>query len=207
MVTPIGGTGRKSGSSHGNGSSADDQHTGVDGTTTDLTDPIADGHTDGVSGGPGIFDPASLGGSGATGATQTEGQPVKRGRGRPKGSGAGKSGGSKPAGKAGASKSTADFIASTLFSVHLMGASMLNISELAISDSEAKQLADAIAEVSEHYDVPLMDPKTAAWGKLLLAVGTVYGTRVASMVMTNKAKQAKVTAFPPNGGRPVAVNQ
>ena len=49
--------------------------------------------------------------------------------------------------------------------------------ELFIEPSEAKLVADAIAAVERHYSFG-MSEKSADWANLMMALGTVYGTRL-----------------------------
>lgn len=51
---------------------------------------------------------------------------------------------------------------------------------LAIEQSEAEQLANAAAAVARHYDIPDIAPQTIDWTNLAMALGMVYGTRIAA---------------------------
>lgn len=84
-----------------------------------------------------------------------------------------------------------------------MGAAIVKRPELALDEAEAKSLADAIRGVSEHYDL-VVDPKTAAWGNLGLAVAAVYGPRLFAMAATRRAaKPAPAPAPQPAEPSPV----
>lgn len=64
-------------------------------------------------------------------------------------------------------------------SVHNIGAAILKTEELSLEESEAKTLAQNIANVAQHYDaVPGMSEKTAAWTTLGMSLGMIYGPRV-----------------------------
>lgn len=99
-----------------------------------------------------------------------QGATGKRKRGRPPGSGR----------KAGQAKKTnsasLEGIEGMLLSIHLMGAAMLSVPELALTESEAKKMSQAIARVAELYDFG-MSEKMLAWSNLMLCFGGIYGTR------------------------------
>jgi hypothetical protein len=77
-----------------------------------------------------------------------------------------------------------------LHSVHLAGAFILKTPQLALDESESKQLADAISQVSELYDVPI-DPRAVAWGNLIMVAGTIYVPRI--IAIKNEAKHNKAS--------------
>lgn len=131
-------------------------------------------------------DPASLGGNDS--AAGSGGSGKRRGR---KPGSRNKSGGSgKPATK------TTDSIATMLYSVHMMGSMLLKTPEMMLSEVESSQLAKAIKDVSELYDVPFMDEKTLAWFNLAMVAGKVYGPRVIAAVNNNKKKPVEVKQAP-----------
>jgi hypothetical protein len=70
-----------------------------------------------------------------------------------------------------------------------MGATFLNTPEMMLDAGESKMLADAITNVTEHYDIPLLDEKSQAWLGLGFCVATIYGPRVVTLM--NKAKKAR----------------
>ncbi len=76
-----------------------------------------------------------------------------------------------------------------LFSMHMMGAAMLKMPSLMITEEESKQLSTAITRVSELYEMPLMDEKTRAWLNLGIVGFQVYGTRVMAEMAERKKKR------------------
>lgn len=76
-----------------------------------------------------------------------------------------------------------------LFSLHMMGASLLKMPSLILTDEEAKHLATAITRVSELYEVPILDEKTRAWLNLSMVGFEVYGTRIVAHMAERKKKQ------------------
>jgi hypothetical protein len=79
--------------------------------------------------------------------------------------------------------------------MHAMAAGAFDTPELALDDDEAKQIANATAEVAKHYSVNI-DPKTLAWMNFGWAVSCVYGSRVVAITMRRRnekeaAKKAK----------------
>jgi len=76
-----------------------------------------------------------------------------------------------------------------LFSIHLMGAALLKMPDLALTEEEAKHLATAITRVSELYELPLLDEKTRAWMNLGIVGFEVYGTRIVAHMAERKKKQ------------------
>jgi hypothetical protein len=59
-----------------------------------------------------------------------------------------------------------------------MAASYFQQPALALEKSEAKAIAEALAEVSKHYSIPGLDPKHAAIMSLALVIAVTYGKRV-----------------------------
>lgn len=74
-----------------------------------------------------------------------------------------------------------------LYSIHAVGAALIQTPELALDEREAKQLADAIAGVTDQY-VMTLDPKKAAWVDLARVCGVVYGPRGVAIWMRKKAE-------------------
>lgn len=70
-----------------------------------------------------------------------------------------------------------------------MGATFLNIPELAIEETEAKMLVDATAKVASHYTSDILSEKTVDILNLVMVAGAVYGPR--AIVLWNKAKAEK----------------
>lgn len=105
--------------------------------------------------------------------------PVKRGRGRPPGSG--KSGPKPGAGKtvtqAKAAPAGVVGIEALLLGIHSIAASLTKVEEIALEKSEANQLAQALAAVNVHYQ-KAVDPKLLAWMGVVAVAGQVYGPRV-----------------------------
>jgi len=74
-----------------------------------------------------------------------------------------------------------------LYSVHIMGATILAAPELRLDESEARGLADAIGQVAAHYG-GIPDSKYMAWGNLAVLAGAIYGPRI--VVMRNRMRKA-----------------
>lgn len=74
-----------------------------------------------------------------------------------------------------------------LLSIHQMGAALLNVEELGIEESEAKQLADGIKEVQKYYPVMAVDPKKLVLINMGAIMVGVYGTRIGAY----RARRAK----------------
>lgn len=175
------------------GSSGDDTGTGTD--------------ADGGEASNGIF--ASIGeafGIDSTGADAgTDSTPTRKKRGRPPGSG-----------KVGAKTKTKtvqtslEGIEGILLSLHMMGAAMLKVPELALSDGEAAKLSEAIGRVAALYDFGASE-KTLAWVNLAVCCGGVYGTRLFAYNLRVKAeaekkRRDKVTPFPMESASPFAAS-
>jgi hypothetical protein len=75
-----------------------------------------------------------------------------------------------------------------LLSIHLMGATILKVPELALSDEEAKKITAAVAKVASHYDVGASE-KSIAWANLAICAGGVYGTRIWTYQLRTKAEE------------------
>jgi hypothetical protein len=77
-----------------------------------------------------------------------------------------------------------------------MLASSLAVPELALNETEAKQLAQAVVNVANYYPVAI-DPKTQAWGALFMVAGSLYGSRaVAFYARQSSENKASATAQP-----------
>lgn len=74
---------------------------------------------------------------------------------------------------------------SLLFSVHTLLATAIKTPGVALEQSEADQLASAIANVSRHYNFGASQ-KTLDWGNLMIALGVIYAPRVMMIRMRNK---------------------
>jgi flagellar basal body-associated protein FliL len=79
-----------------------------------------------------------------------------------------------------------------------------------LSDAEAKQLAERIAEVNRHYPLPVINPAHASLLALATCCATLYVPRIVMTVKTRgkKADKAAPTAPVPqsNFPEPFAVN-
>lgn len=84
-----------------------------------------------------------------------------------------------------------------LISLHLALAAFTDTQELMLEESEAKRLADAMAEVSKYYTM-VFDPKKVAIANLLIVAGGIYGPRFMAWKI-NRDKTSK----PPKPGEPV----
>ena len=62
--------------------------------------------------------------------------------------------------------------------------------EIALDQKEAKLIAEAVANVGEHYDLT-MDPKTGAWVNLFMVVGGLYGPRFFAFRSRRLAEKAE----------------
>lgn len=152
-----------------------------------------------------VYDPGTIAG-GTSGDGGDSGVPRKRGRkpGSKNGSGTG-------AQRTAAQKaSTAvEGIEKLLLSLHTMAAIGFQTPELAIAPEDAKLLSGAIVDVAEQYSVTV-DPKVAAWAKLCMIAGTIYGGRILQIHLRHKSERkpkapvvnesAEVFAFNPNQG-------
>jgi hypothetical protein len=76
--------------------------------------------------------------------------------------------------------------------VHTMLSVVLHTPELALDESEAKQLSDAYAEFSKYHEVPLVTPKRLSEINFAGALLTVYGTRAVAVFRKGKRKPAQV---------------
>jgi hypothetical protein len=130
-----------------------------------------------------VESPAGTDSGGAT-TGDPDSAPRKRGR--------------KPGSKNGQAKSkkTPDLnisgLEKILFSVHLALSAATKVPELALDESEARQLAEAAAEVQSHYEASFIDPKTMAWIQLGMVAASVYGPRAVVVMMRKKQeKEAK----------------
>lgn len=80
-----------------------------------------------------------------------------------------------------------------LYSIHAVLAGITHIPELELEEKEAKEIAKAIAGVSEQYMLTI-DPKKAAWIDLARVVGVVYGPRGVSYWLRKKAEASQRVA-------------
>lgn len=78
----------------------------------------------------------------------------------------------------------------------------LRTPEAALAPGEAEALAQAIATVSEHYDVTgVIPPETAAWLNLAQVAGLIYGPRLFAVRARKAAERAAANTqeFTANG--------
>ena len=147
------------------------------GRVAEPTDSESDSSDCGESHSDTIINPADIaaGGSGDSGT----------------GTGTGKRRGRKPGVRnSGSSRKektqTQETLESLLLSVHFMGARLLKIPELELSEDEGKKLASAVNRVAEMYDVTVIPEKTLAWINLATIAGTIYGPRVIAASINKK---------------------
>lgn len=164
---------------------------------TDSGDAVGDGGiVQSDTGGPGattgtgggdfgehfVIDPATITGKGGAGKDDSGDGRTKR-RGRPRGS--------RNSGTNKTASLDLDGLSATLFSLHMMGASLLSSPTLALEEDESKNLAKAIKNVQRHYDMPITE-KALDWMNLFGVMGMVYGPRI--FVARAKRKEAKDAA-------------
>ena len=85
-----------------------------------------------------------------------------------------------------------------LYSLHLMGANILNAPTLELDQEESKKLADAVQKVAGFYAVAF-DPKKVAIVELAAVCGMIYGPRIMAWRIERKKKSApapRVTEMP-----------
>jgi hypothetical protein len=80
-----------------------------------------------------------------------------------------------------ADSETTKTLGSLLYTIHLMGSSMLNAEEFSLTAEESETLAEATTRVSQLYDIAIMGEKTAAWIGLAFTAGTIYGPRALAL--------------------------
>lgn len=85
-----------------------------------------------------------------------------------------------------------------LYSGHAMLHSITQASVFDIDEDDAAKLAQAISNVTRHYDVPQMAQKTVDWIMLMQSVGAVYGPRVMAMRLERSMRNAKPPAQSPH---------
>lgn len=80
-------------------------------------------------------------------------------------------------------------------SAHNIAATLLDIQELSLDDSESKDLADSIQNVAKFY-VTTFDPKKVAIAELLLVAGGLYTTRYMAYRMRKEMEGPKKNVVP-----------
>jgi hypothetical protein len=76
-------------------------------------------------------------------------------------------------------------------SIHMMGASLLKVPELELSQGEAEKLGKAIARVQSLYDMPILSETQLAWINLGTVGVAVYGPRFIAHGINAKKKKAE----------------
>lgn len=165
----------------GNGFSLD----GPDGTEQQTVNGV-DGNPDHAGNGAGTVDPTTL--AGASGGDSGTGEPIKRGRGRPKGSTAGKQKASAPL--------DIGSVETLLFNIHAMVAAATGFDKLSINEQEANSLAKAVANVQQYYPMHV-SAKAMAWTNLIMVAGSVYGSRAVAIWADQKAKENETRPIHP----------
>lgn len=96
-------------------------------------------------------------------------------------------------------------IENSLIGIHALLAASTGFDDLKLSEpDESAPLATAVAEISKHYNIPMLDAKTTAWFGLIVTCGRVYGPKVALIKMElerrkeEKADAKVVPFFKPN---------
>lgn len=138
---------------------------------SDPSGPVADARNPAIGiAGFETVDPASIGnGSGNADGNNGSGEPVKRGRGRPAGSGGAKAGSPKKA------QGNLKGVEGLLLSLHMMVAGMAKAPEFAINEMQAQEMAKAIDAVTDEH-LSALDPKTMAYVNLAIVMSGVYGS-------------------------------
>jgi hypothetical protein len=95
----------------------------------------------------------------------------------------------KPRGPNKATRNSTPIDVAAIKMFHTTASLMLHSPSFMLDDTEAKQLADALAEFSKHHDVPMLTQKRISEINFIGALGAIYGTRL--MAMLNDKKQAK----------------
>lgn len=123
-------------------------------------------------------------------------EPVKRRRGRPKGS-SNKTADGKPSKSASRKESDTQAFAQQLMGIHTMIAMVTGYGELQISDVESVMLAKGFTAVADEYGLSL-DGKTGAAIQLLGAVSLIYIPR-ALAIQSRFAKEKTTDTVFENG--------
>lgn len=142
--------------------------------------------------------PASTAGSGSPRARESEpARSRKRKRGRPRAA--------KPAAESGAASASAErpktkslavkgvdpaTVAKNIAFAHSIAALRLGLPALALSDAEARKLADAVLELIALYDIQL-SARMVAWLQLAGVGAAVYGPRAVAIVASRGARAGR----------------
>jgi len=92
-------------------------------------------------------------------------------------------------------KANLGVIESALIGIHGVAATLLNNASWALSPDEAKNMAEALAELQSHYDIAL-DEKTEAWLKVVMVAGAIYGPRVVLPIVLKRAMKKEEPETP-----------
>lgn len=79
---------------------------------------------------------------------------------------------------------------------HAIGAHLLKLPELELTERESLALTQSAVELAKQYDLTL-SPKAAAWLAFVATAGSVYGPRAISVARRAKAAKAAARAKPP----------
>lgn len=162
---------------------------GISASVDDINPPVDSidvaGNEPEVINGFATFDPGDAIDRIGTASGDDSGGGTKRRRGRPPGSGAGAKKTNKTVHLGGVEK--------ILYSVHMMMGAVI-APELALNEAEAATYAEAINEVSKHYN-NYIDPKLMAWINLAICVGGIYVPRVIA-IRNRVASEETTTAKP-----------
>lgn len=97
----------------------------------------------------------------------------------------------------GKSQAVPGHLTSLLFSIHLMGAQILKVPEMALSEAEAKKLDAAVTEVMRFYTDVEISPVVQAWLNLAMVGGVIYGPRIMAHNIRKKAQAKTIDANRP----------
>lgn len=87
-------------------------------------------------------------------------------------------------------------IEQSLVGIHALLAVSTKTPELALEPDESKPLAQAVAEVAKHYDIPGLDAKTVAWMGLIMVAGKIYVPR--AVLISQRLEQERKEKKPSN---------
>ena len=79
--------------------------------------------------------------------------------------------------------------------IHASLASVTNIPEIELTETEGKNLAKAVQNVMQYYPVAI-DPKTQAWMGLIMTASSMYGMR-AIAYYARTSTESKTPEQPP----------
>jgi len=78
--------------------------------------------------------------------------------------------------------------------------------ELSMPADECKELAKAVNDVNRHYNIKLLDQKTADWFHLIQVVAVMYGVRFMAIRERRKSERAVPVRPRPQAQNPVPGN-